>query len=111
MLVQIKSIGVVSEYNCFDVNFELIKNHYYKEEMLEGETANSAWYTKKDNLNIWKTLNVDEENDKKTLTIVCDVNNRDNDTIINKEKVFEIINKSKSISINFKEKIMEVLGE
>ncbi len=109
--IQIKSIGLVSEYVCFDVDFDVIKNKYYKDELVNSELVNSSWFNKEENLNVWKLLNVQEENNKKILNITCDINNRGNEETIDKENINEIIERAKNISENFKEKIKEELGE
>lgn len=109
--IYIKSIGLVSDYICFDINFDIIKEKYYKDELNTSEIVNSSWYNKIGELNIWKSLNVKVENNKKVLNLVCDVNNRGNEEILDKEKVDTIIDKAKEYSEKFKEKIKNELGE
>ena len=109
--IQIQSIGIVIDFICFDVNFDIIKNKYYKDELVDSELVNSSWYNKNENLNIWKFLNVQEENNKKILNIKCDINNRGNEEILNKDNINAIIDRAKEISENFKETIKGELEE
>lgn len=109
--IQIKSVGIVSEYICFDINFEIIKSKYYNGELCNSELVNSSWYNKENNLNIWKFLNVHEENNKKILNIKCDINNRGNEEKLDKTDINFIIDKAKDISQEFKEKLKGELEE
>lgn len=109
--IQIQSIGIVIDFICFDVKFDIIKNKYYKDELVDSELVNSSWYNKNENLNIWKFLNVQEENNKKILNIKCDINNRGNEEILNKDNINAIIDRAKEISENFKETIKGELEE
>ena len=40
--IQIQSIGIVIDFICFDVNFDIIKNKYYKDELVDSELVNSS---------------------------------------------------------------------
>ena len=103
--VQIKSIGLVFDFICFDVDFDKIKEKYYKNELRNSELVNSSWYNKDGNLNIWKFLNVKEEKSNKVLNIRCDINNRGNKTDLGGFDIDNIIEQAKHISEEFKEKI------
>ena len=109
--IQIKSIGLVSDYICYDVNFDVIKAKYYNDELSTSELVNSSWFNRVNNLNIWKFLNVQNENDKKVLNLICDINNRGNEEVISIDKIDEIIENAKEISNDYKEKIIKELGE
>lgn len=109
--IQIKSIGLVSDYVCSDVDFEKIKTKYYNDELAVSELVNSSWFSKIEGLNIWKFLNVQDENDKKELNLICDINNRGNEDVIDIEYIDWIIEKSKEISETYRNKIKNELGE
>lgn len=109
--IQIKSIGLVSDYICYDVNFDTIKAKYYNDELSTSELVNSSWFNRENNLNIWKFLNVQIENSKKVLNLICDINNRGNEEIIRREEIDKIIEDAKNISNMYKEKIKSELGE
>ena len=109
--IQIQSIGLVIDYICFDVDFDIIKNKYYKDELVNSELVNSSWYNKNEKLNIWKFLNVQEENNKKILNIRCDINNRGNEKTLDKNDINAIILQAREISERFKETIKKELGE
>ena len=109
--IQIQSIGLVIDYICFDVDFDIIKNKYYKDELVNSELVNYLWYNKNEKLNIWKFLNVQEENNKKILNIRCDINNRGNEKTLDKNDINAIILQAREISERFKETIKKELGE
>lgn len=109
--IQIKSVGLVSDYICYDADFEKIKAKYYNDELSTSELVNSSWFNKSEDLNIWKFLNVQDENDKKVLNLICDINNRGNEDAIGVECIDRIIEKAKNISNQYKDKIKNELGE
>lgn len=109
--IQIQAVGSVHDYISFDCNFELIKNTFYKDELLESDLANSSWYKKENNLNIWKLLNVEEKNDKKILSVRVDINNKGNLSNMTKEEVNSILKLSSERADTFKKELLVKIGE
>lgn len=109
--IQIQATGSVHDYINFDCNFEKIKSTFYKDELLESDLANSSWYKKENNLNIWKVLNVEEKNDKKNLSVRVDINNKGNLNNMTKEDVNAILEKSSKIANDFKNELLVKIGE
>ena len=109
--IQIMSIGLVSDYICYDANFNALKEKYYNDELRMSELVNSSWFTKQNNLNIWKFMNVKKENSKMVLNFVCDVNNRGNEDIIETNKIDSIIEEAIKISKEYRDKIENEIGE
>ena len=109
--IQIQATGSVRDYINFDCNFEKIKEIFYKDELLESDLANSSWYKKEKDLNIWKVLNIEEKNDKKSLSVRVDINNKGNLNNMIKEEVNTMLEKSSKIANDFKNELIEKIGE
>ena len=109
--ILIQAVGNVYDYINFDCNFESIKSIFYKDELLESDLANSSWYKKENNLNIWKILNVEEKNDKKILNVRVDINNKGNLTNMTKEELNKILELSSEKANTFKEELLIKIGE
>ena len=109
--IQIQSVGIVYDYIDFDCNFDKIKNTFYKDELLESDLANSSWYKKEDNLNIWKMFNVEEKNDKKIMNIRVDINNKGNNEYMNSQDIASIVDLSFEKATTFKNELIRKIGE
>lgn len=109
--IKIGAIGCVFDYINFDTDFEKIQNKYYKDELVTSSLVNSSWYNKENSLNIWKFLNVTEENSKKILNIKVDINNRGNVDAMTTESISQLIEKAFTKAEEFKEKIKSELGD
>lgn len=109
--IQIQSIGIVHDYVCFDFNFEKIKTIFYKDEILQSDLVNCSWYKKEDGLNIWKVINVEEKNYKKVLNARIDINNKGNQTEMNKEDLNSALQLSYERAVKFKDELSRKIGE
>ena len=109
--IQIQSIGMVYDYVDYDCNFEKIKEVFYKDELLESDIANSSWYKKEDNLNIWKIINVEEKNGKKVLSVRVDINNKGNNENMNIENISYMVDISLQKAKSFKDELIGKIGE
>ncbi len=110
--VHIQAIGVVSRYLYFDINFEKIKEIYYKdEELMESDLINLSWYKKKDTINIWKTLKTEDKDNVKNLTLSIDINNKGINRIIDIGYINEFLD-NQNIEVNsFKENLEKKIGD
>lgn len=109
--IQIQSIGIVHDYVCFDFNFKKIKTIFYKDEILQSDLVNCSWYKKEDGLNIWKVINVEEKNYKKVLNARIDINNKGNQTEMNKEDLNSALQLSYERAVKFKDELSRKIGE
>lgn len=110
--ITIQAIGVVSQYTYYDINFEKIKDTYYKQdELKQSDLFNMSWYKKEDNINTWKTLRIEEKDDLKNLTLNTDINNIGINQTINIEYIIEFLDEQYKKVSNFKESLEKKIGD
>lgn len=109
--IQIQSLGMVCDYLDSSIDFNKIKSIFYKDEILTSDLVNCSWYKKENDLNIWKVLNMTENNEQKTLNLRIDINNRNNKDIMSKESIHYMIEKCYTKTEEFKTEIIQKIGE
>lgn len=111
-LIDIQAIGVVSQYLYYDINFEKIKSIYFKEqELTQSDLVNMSWYKKEDNINIWKTIKVEEKDNLKNLTVITDINNIGTNKVTDIDVLKEFLDNQYKKVNDFKGNLEEKIGE
>lgn len=109
--IQVQSLGMVCDYFDSSIDFENIKQTFYKDEILTSDLVNCSWYKKEEELNIWKVLNMSEENSHKELNLRIDINNRNNKNTMSKNAVEDMVKKCYEKIVKFKKEIINKIGE
>lgn len=108
--IQIQAIGSVYDYIKFDCNLEKIQSVFFQDELSKSDLLNSSWYKKENSLNIWKSMNVEEQNGKKILSVRIDINNKGNLDIMTNEDINTILETSLGRANTFKEELLRKIG-
>lgn len=107
--IQIQAMGNVFDFSKFDFDFSKLKEVFYKDELSTCDLINSSWY-KKEDYNIWKTINIEDKNDKKILNVRIDINNKGNENLMSSDDIIAMLESSISKAETFKQELLRKLG-
>lgn len=107
--IQIQAMGNVFDFSKFDFDFSKLKEVFYKDELSTCDLINSSWY-KKEDYNIWKTINIEDKNDKKILNVRIDINNKGNENLMSSDDIIAMLESSINKAETFKQELLRKLG-
>ena len=109
--IKIQAIGIVNQYLYYDINFEKVKEIYYKDdEVKNSDLLNMSWYKKENDINIWKTINIEEKDNIKNMILNMDINNLGNEKDITIKNIEDFINMQYKITSGFVKDLEEKIG-
>lgn len=109
--INIQAIGVVNTYISNNIQIEKIQNYFSEEEIKQSDLINFSWHTKNENMNIWKRIETQSNNEITNLTYIIDINNLGNTKVMTIDEIIQILEKSVNIVKQSVEKISNELGE